>query len=56
MKDLLLKVLLPNGAVLGIVTLTNLEALPKIGLLAASMIYTVLKCVGAIRGLRQNRE
>lgn len=40
MKDTL-KVLIPNGAVIGVVTLTDLEAVLKILLLLASLGYTI---------------
>jgi hypothetical protein len=41
-KDLV-KVLLPNGVVLGVTTLADLEAVLKIALLVASLVYTAHK-------------
>ena len=52
MKQALLKVLLPNGAVFGIVMLTNLEMILKLTLSLASIAYTVLQCAAVRRKVR----
>lgn len=49
----LAKVLGFNGITLGVVTLANVEALLKIALLAASIVYTVIKIRAALSGKKE---
>ena len=49
------KVLLPNGAVLGVVTLSSIELILKISLLVASLAYTVLHTILLWKKLRSKR-
>jgi hypothetical protein len=44
-----LKVLVPNSVVLGVVTLTQLEFALKLALLVLSIVYTLLKIREAVR-------
>jgi hypothetical protein len=55
MKQALARVLIPNGAVFGIVTFSNLEMALKLTLLMASIVYTVLHCAVLWRKLRSKR-
>lgn len=50
-----LKVLLPNGAVFGVVTFTQVEMTLKITLLALSCAYAVLHCALLWRKPRAKR-
>lgn len=43
MKSLLAKIIIPNGTVLGVVTMTQIQDVLKVGLLLASLVYTVLQ-------------
>lgn len=38
------KLFFVNGGVLGFTTLTETEAILKVGLLAATLVYTLIKC------------
>lgn len=50
------KVLLPNGAVVGVVTFSQLEMTLKITLLVISIIYTTLHIVLLWRKLRNKKS
>lgn len=52
MKELLLKMLLPNGSALAVATFTNIQDTLKIAILSASLIYSLLHIALAWRKLR----
>lgn len=49
MKSLFAKIIVPNGTVLGVVTLSQMELVGKVALIGLSLIYTGLQIYFLVR-------